>query len=161
MIPCEVFVVMSTIENIPILNTQGEIPSTTLENMMEQLFVVHRSGSIVLFSHHFNENGRTSLPDDDLHGTAIDAMDRLLGEILSNEGHIRQIVHENKVLSFSYGRHCSFILVSSVHATGALSRLAGFSADFELQFAKKLGMHFNVDMQEYQAARVLVHAHFA
>ncbi len=152
---------LNSLETIPVTYSQGETPSPAWLDSMEQLFVVHQSGSIVLFSHHFNGQRTDNQQDDDLHGTAIDAMDKLLGEILSNDGHIRQIIYEDKVLSFTYGPHCSFILISELHANDALTHLARFAAAFELQFATKLERQFNIDMNEYRSARQLVHACFA
>jgi hypothetical protein len=152
---------MNSLETMPVAYSLEETASPAWLDSMEQLFVVYRSGSIVMFSHRFDGKVASSQQDDDLHGAAIDAMDMLLGEILSNNGHIRQIVHEDKVLSFSYGRHCSFILISKMHANDVMPHLARFATAFELQFASKLGNHFNIDMDEYQDARALVDANFA
>ena len=152
---------MNSLETMPVACTQGETASPAWLDSMEQLFVVHRSGSIVLFSHRFDGKVAPNPQDDDLHGAAIDAMDMLLGEILSNNGHIRQIVQEDKLLSFSYGQHCSFILISKLHADDVTTHLARFATAFELQFAAKLAKHFNIDIDEYQDARALVDANFA
>jgi hypothetical protein len=87
-------------------------------------------------------------------------MDKLLGEILSNDGHIRQIVYADKILSFTYGQHCSFILVSELLTNEALPRLERFATAFEHQFTTKLERDFNIDMNEYVNARQLVHTCF-
>jgi hypothetical protein len=147
---------MNAIEAIPLYCPQGEGALQTRHGSMDQLFVVHRSGSIVLFSHHFDADGTADQQSDDVHGAAIDAMDKLLGEILSNDGHIRQIVYGDKVLSFTYGQHCSFILISEMHMGDGLPRLARFAAAFEREFSTKLEKDFNIDMNAYDRARKLV-----
>jgi hypothetical protein len=92
---------MTSLETMPATFSQEEITQPAKHDSMEQLFVVHRSGSIVLFSHHFDEGIAADQQDDDIHGAAIDAMDKLLGEILSNDGHIRQIVYADKIIAVS------------------------------------------------------------
>jgi hypothetical protein len=123
---------------------------------LEQLFVIHRSSSIVLFTHHFKENSVDHRDLDDLYGSAIGMMDNLLGEILSSKLHVKQIIHEERVLSFEHGTQCCFILVTNRHVDEMRFRLERFATDFETQFAAKLAGRFNIDMNEYAMATLLV-----
>src|SRR5271157_150334 len=129
---------------------------------LEQLFVVHRLDSLVLFTCHFQDNGINinSGDKDDLYGSAIGMIDNLLGEILASNGHIKEITHEKEVLSFAYGEQCCFILFTINHADVTKHRLEGFAIDFEKQFAAKLAGNFNIEMDEYRDAISLVGRHF-
>lgn len=128
---------------------------------LEQLFVIHQTGSIVLFTCHFQENGISinSGENDNVYGSAIGMMDQLLGEILASNGHIKEITHEKEILSFAYGEYCCFILFTNNHANEIKYRLEKFAIDFEKQFAAKLARNFNINMNEYQKAISLVERH--
>jgi hypothetical protein len=130
---------------------------------LEQLYVVHQDGSIVLFTCHFQENAISinSGDNDDIYGSAIGMMDNLLGEILASKGHIREITSDNEVLSFAYGKHCCFILFTKGHLDEMKSCLDKFAVDFETRFAAKLAGNFNVEMNEYEKALSLVERHFS
>jgi hypothetical protein len=122
---------------------------------LEKLYVIHKKDSIVLFSYHFHHDGST-IDMDDLYGPAIGMMDGLLGEILSSRGHIKEIMHDDKVLYFAQGAHCIFTAISQAHFSETRTHLDKFARDFEEKFATKLDGQFNFDMDEYKAARSLV-----
>ncbi|MBN2153107.1 MAG: hypothetical protein JW839_16765 [Candidatus Lokiarchaeota archaeon] len=123
---------------------------------LEQLFVIHRTSSILLFTHHFKECDVHHRDVDDLNGAAIGMMDNLLGEILSSRLHIKQIIHDERVLLFQHGMHCCFILVANGLVNEAKVHLERFEADFETRFAAKMAGNFNCDMNEYEQALSLV-----
>jgi len=133
------------------------------DSCLEQLFVVHQNGSIVLFTCHFQENAISinSGEYDDLYGSAIGAIDNILGEILASKGHIKEITLDNEVLSFAFGKHCCFILFAANDFDGMKSCLDKFAADFEMRFAAKLAGNFNCDINEYEEALSIVERHFS
>lgn len=97
---------------------------------------------------------------DDLNGAAIGMMDNLLGEILSSKLHVKEIIREERVLSFEHGKHYCFILLMNSHLDDARFHLEKFAVDFETQFAAKLERKFNIDMNEYATAISLVEREF-
>ena len=133
------------------------------DSCLEQLFVVHQAGSIVLFTCHFQENtiSINSGERDDLYGPAISMMDGLLGEILASKGHIKEITLDQDVLSFAFGKHCCFILITAHHRDEMKSRLDKFAADFETRFAARLAGNLNRAMNAYEEAISLVERHFS
>jgi hypothetical protein len=133
------------------------------DSCLEQLFVVHQNGSIVLFTCHFQENiiSVNSGEFDDLYGSAISMMDALLGEIVASKGHIKEITLDNEVLSYAFGKHCCFILFTACYLDEMKSRLDKFAVDFETRFAAKLAGNFIHDINEYEQALSLVEEHFS
>lgn len=122
---------------------------------LERLYVIHKKDSIVLFSYHFHREGSANEMDD-LYGPAIGMMDGLLGEILSSNGHIKEIMHDDKVIFFVQGAQCIFIAIAQVRFSETRSYLELFAMNFEEMFTAKLLGQFNTDMHEYNEARTLV-----
>jgi hypothetical protein len=135
---------------------QGRLEVHGRATPLEQLFIIHRASSIVLFTHHFKQEKANERDLDDLNGAAIGMMDNLLGEILSSNLHIKQIIHEERVLLFEHGKHCCFILFTNSNVNEARFCLERFATDFETQFAAKLAGDFSIGMNEYAMATSLV-----
>lgn len=108
---------------------------------MERLFVIDSASSGVLYEYNFqsgvNKN-KVKQVESDIAGSAMGGVDILLGEILSDKGHIKEIDHGDKKVFFTHGIKTKSILITAGHAEEFRYRLEMFHLSFENQFSDVL-----------------------
>lgn len=138
-------------------------PLTELNWMqkMEQLLVIYRDTSSLLYKFNFKTDGEKSEEgvDSDLAGSAIGGIDMLLGEILADSGHIQEIEHANKKINFVHGEYTISILISTGSSKEFRYRLEMFHLNFEKEY-KELLEHFQGEITKFKDLENLIRKHF-
>ncbi len=138
-------------------------PLTELNWMqkMEQLLVIHRGTSSLLYKYEFQaeEEDSAEKVDSDLAGSAIGGIDMLLSEILADSGHIKEIDHANKKIYFVHGEYSISILIATGTSREFKYRLEMFQYSFEREFKDTLEA-FQGDITPFKDLEKLIREHF-
>lgn len=145
-----------------LMMTKGwnNLPSLQEFNWMKninRLLVVHRTMSVLLLEYNFQTGKKT---DGDLAGSAISGINRLLKEILSSEGHIKQIDHQDKKIYFTHGEETVSILITNKESKEYRYRLELFALDFEREYGVETLKNFDGDLSVIDKSEDLVDKHF-
>jgi hypothetical protein len=124
---------------------------------INRLLVVHRTMSVLLLEYNFQTGKKT---DGDLAGSAISGINMLLKEILSSEGHIKQIDHEDKKIYFTHGEETVNILITTGESEEYKYRLELFALDFEREYGVETLKNFDGDLSVFDTPEDLVKKHF-
>ena len=96
---------------------------------MEMLMVVNQNSSMQMYQYEFQK--RESDIESDLASSAISGVDMLFKEILATEGHLSQIQHADKTITFSHGLASTCILITKGTSDEFRYRLNLFHLAFE------------------------------
>ena len=129
---------------------------------MERLFIIHSASSGVLYEYNFRSGlhkDKGKEVDSDVAGTAMGGVDILLGEILSDKGHIKEIDHGEKKVFFTHGITTKSILITAGHADEFRYRLEMFHLSFENQFSDVL-LEWKGDVTPFSKTDELIRKYF-
>ncbi|MFX0071189.1 MAG: hypothetical protein ACFFAO_08875 [Candidatus Hermodarchaeota archaeon] len=149
-----------------IMFTKGwrSLPSLTeLDWMekMEQLLVIHRDTSSVLYSYYFQDRESTKkYTDKDLAGSAIGGINILLREILASKGYLKEIDYEDKKVFFIHGRAIICVLIANDSSEEFLFRLNSFSLEFEKQYWESTLKDWEGELDSFQSSETLIKSNF-
>jgi len=127
---------------------------------MQQLLIIHSETSSLLYKYYFktSEKGEEGV-DSDLAESAIGGIDMLLGEILADSGHIKEIDHGNKRIYFVHGKFTISILISTGASTEFQYRLEMFHLTFEKRFNEELS-DFSGDISSFKNVEQIIREYF-
>ncbi|MHA2051755.1 MAG: hypothetical protein ACW986_19250 [Promethearchaeota archaeon] len=125
---------------------------------MERLMVIEPESSLMLYQYKFKT--LVTQVDDDIAGTVIGGVNMILKEILTTNGHIKEIDYENKRIYFTHGSHSLSILITTVPSIEFKYRLEMFHLSFERMFKKELELEFFEEKSKFKKATNLVNQYF-
>ncbi|MFX0101721.1 MAG: hypothetical protein ACFFCS_19305 [Candidatus Hodarchaeota archaeon] len=97
--------------------------------------------------------------EGDLTGSAIGGVDMLLSEILASKGHIKEIDHGEKKITFNHGETTACMLITSGSSEEFKYRLEMFHLSFEKQFYEYL-TKFSGNVTPYAKSEDLIREFF-
>lgn len=125
---------------------------------MERLMVIEPGAALLLYQYKF-KTLQTQV-NDDIAGSVMGGVNMILKEILTCNGHIKEIDYESKRIYFTHGSHSLSILITTVPSIEFKYRLEMFNLSFERMFKKELELEFFGEITMFKKANNLVKQYF-